>query len=420
MLRFLHAADLHLDSPFSGLREIHSELPRVLADATLKALTRLVDLAIKEQVDFVALAGDLYDRKDRSLRARLHLQRETQRLHEHDIRTFIVHGNHDPLAADPGGLAFPASVKVFGSEWEEVAVAPRPGRSAYCVQGVSFLEAAETKNLARRFSRKSDAPTVGLLHTNVGGDSTGHANYAPCTLEDLGAAQLDYWALGHVHTRAEYPLSPRGYAVYPGNLQGRHVREPGPRGAVLVTLSENASGLHSVSTRFVALDQVRWHLCEVSISGLLDLDALSEVCLAKLRETGSDDVQAHLIRLCLTGRGELHGALQAHGALDALAERWQQELGSQRIWLESIEDGSRPAVEVDRIAQANGLLGGLAAHCVQGVPADEVNCLLDDEVLSKLDARLTAAGLPGLKPDARAWANDAAWRAVDLVAGEER
>ncbi|MBX7113763.1 MAG: DNA repair exonuclease [Myxococcaceae bacterium] len=418
-VRFLHAADLHLDSPFRGLLDVHAELPAVLADATLKAFTRLVDLALTERVDFVALSGDLYDRDDRSLRARLHLQRETQRLHDADIRTFIVHGNHDPLAHDPGGLHFAPSVKVFSSQWEEICVPARQGGVSYRVQGVSFLEAVETKNLARAFSRQSDEPTIGLLHTNVGGDTTGHANYAPCTLDDLGAAQLDYWALGHVHTRAEYRLSPRGMAVYPGNLQGRHARELGPRGAVLVTIDPAGQGHHHVSTRFVPLDCVRWHFCDVSLQGLTTLDAVTETCLAHLRDRVSDDSEANLVRVRCSGRTALHGQLQAVDAISSLHESWQRELSAHRIWLESIENVTRPELDIERIRETDGLLQGLATYCLHGVPAAELDSLLDDEVLKTLDARLKSVGLSSLRETAPATAQDAAWRAIELVAQED-
>jgi DNA repair exonuclease SbcCD nuclease subunit len=203
--KFVHAADLHLDSPFRGIPTT-SGLLSLFQQATFRAFSRVVDLCLREHVAFLVLAGDLFDVKDRSVRARLGLRRELNRLHEAGIATFIVHGNHDPLSGARGTLELPASVKVLGSEWEEAEVR-REGQLLCRVQGISYAEAEVRENLSARFRRTAPDFTVGLLHTNVGG-AEGHANYAPCTVEELSARGLDYWALGHVHTRAEYTSTP--------------------------------------------------------------------------------------------------------------------------------------------------------------------------------------------------------------------
>ena len=165
-LKFLHAADLHLGSPFKGLAG-DGTLPAVFADCTFDAFTKAVDLALAEQVDAVLLAGDLYDQRDRSLKARLHLRDQLQRLHVAGIPSFLVHGNHDPLDADPGGLSLPSSVTVFGPAWEEVQL---PG---FRVQGVSFATAETKENLTAHFHRRGPEPTIGLLHCNLGGHAAG-------------------------------------------------------------------------------------------------------------------------------------------------------------------------------------------------------------------------------------------------------
>ena len=189
---FIHAADLHLDSPFRGL-SAHGALKDKLHEATFAALSRIVDLAISEKASFVVLAGDLFDERDRSVRARLRLRDALVRLHEAGIQSFIVHGNHDPLSGDTRALKLPSSVKVFSEKWEEASVL-RDGEVLCRVQGVSYPREKVTEDLSRHFGRKGPEFTVGLLHCNVGGDLT-HANYAPCTVEDLGNRDLDYWAL---------------------------------------------------------------------------------------------------------------------------------------------------------------------------------------------------------------------------------
>ena len=335
-LTLLHAADLHLGSPFRGLAG-DGELPAVFADCTFDAFTRLVDLAIAEQVDAVLLAGDLYDQKDRSLRARLHLKEQLQRLHLAAIPSFLVHGNHDPLDGDPGALSLPSSAKVFGASFEEVEL-PK-----FCVQGISFPTAEVRENLSARFGRRGNKPTVGLLHCNVGGHS-GHYDYAPCTLQDLERAGLDYWALGHVHTRALHPLAGNALAAYPGNLQGRHVYETGERGALLVTLDEARQA--APSARFVPLDTVRWHRLDVPIDDVESIDALIDLSLSAI--TRAARALPSVVRLQLTGRGALRAHLDSAEKLLELEVAIRSRLAGP-VLLESLRDATASRWELERL-----------------------------------------------------------------------
>ncbi|RIE00640.1 metallophosphoesterase family protein [Cohnella faecalis] len=223
---FIHAADLHLDSPFRGLDRADGAVRDRLRESTFAALRRLTALAKREKADFVVLAGDLYDASDRSLKAQLRLQRELEELTREGIGIFVVHGNHDPESGRQAKLALPEGVHVFGSD--EVECFPafrRDGRLAAHVYGISYPTPSVSDNLALRFRKREGAPFhLALLHGNVDGQP-GHDNYAPCKLSELTAAGFDYWALGHVHDRRtvhEYP-----HVVYPGNLQGRSIRETG-------------------------------------------------------------------------------------------------------------------------------------------------------------------------------------------------
>ena len=402
-IRLLHAADLHLGSPFRGLAG-EGELPAIFADCTFRAFTRLVDLAIAEKVDGVLLAGDLYDQRDRSLRARLHLIGQLQRLDDVGIPSFLVHGNHDPLDGDPGGLTLPASVKVFGAQWEEVDA------GAYCVQGVSFPTAEVQENLAARFGRRSQKPTVGLLHCNVGGQAD-HSNYAPCTLADLERAGLDYWALGHVHTRAQFALAGQGLAAYPGNLQGRHVNEPGERGALRVSLDPARAQAPIAS--FVALDGVRWHRLEVPIDDEETVDALLERALAVIRKAAVG-VEGHVVRLQLTGRGALHAQFDSPQRLAELQAAVRARLEGP-VLLESLRDATAGSWELERLIASGGLVSEVALRLRQSPGAPEIDRLWQEAGLDALDAALVEAGLAPLKAGAAALIREAATRAVDLL-----
>ena len=205
--RFLHAADLHLDSPFKGLSEPPPAIARVIRDAALSALDRLVQTALEEQVDFVLIAGDVYDLRDRSLRAELRFLQAVERLQEAGIGVYVVHGNHDPLDGRRAALKWPDNVYFFAADQVESIIAhSRDGHPVARIHGISYPTASVTRPLAPLF-QAVDEPLyqIGLLHCNVDANRA-HANYAPCSLEDLLRTRMDYWALGHVHGTTDSSL----------------------------------------------------------------------------------------------------------------------------------------------------------------------------------------------------------------------
>ena len=408
---FVHAADLHLDTPFRGV-PVESALLGAFQQATFRAFSRIVDLCLREHVAFLLLAGDLFDLKDRSVRARLALRRELERLHAAGIQTFIVHGNHDPLSGDTGTLALPESVKVFGAGWEEVEVR-REGRLLCRVQGVSYPDVEVRENLSARFHRTAPDFTVGLLHANLGG-AEGHANYAPCSLEDLAARGLDYWALGHVHTRAEYPLPNGAVAVYPGNPQGRHVNETGERGCVLVEVEDGRSRRH-----FVPVDRVRWHRLEVPLVGIGSLDALVAAISERVDSDCAEALDGHAVRLTLTGRGPLHRELSAPDALGQLESEVREQLAHRHppVLLESLRDASRPELDLDAVRLAGGFSATVLAEAEVSSGNPEALASLWDESaeLRALRQRLRRLGVDVLETPQAGWVEQAgAWVAEEL------
>jgi DNA repair exonuclease SbcCD nuclease subunit len=413
--KFVHAADLHLDTPFRGV-PAGSGLTGTFQQATFRAFSRIVDVCLREHVAFLLLAGDLFDAKDRSVRARLALRRELDRLDVAGIQTFIVHGNHDPLSGDTGALGLPDSVKVFGADWEEVEVR-REGRVLCRVQGVSYPEAEMRENLSARFRRTAPDFTVGLLHANLGGVE-GHANYAPCTVEELGARGLDYWALGHVHTRAEYPLAGGGVAVYPGNPQGRHVNEPGERGCMLVEVEEGRT-----RRRFVPVDRVRWHRLEVGLSGLGSLDGLVAAVMEQVDASCPDELEGHAVRLTLTGRGPLHRELSRPEALGQLEADLREQLALRHppVLLESLRDASRPELDLETVRLSGGFSGTLLAEAEALVARPEALAALwaEDAELRALGQRLRRLGVDALETPRPELVEQAGWQVVEQLHEED-
>lgn len=313
--RFIHAADLHLDSPFAGLAGVPEQVRQTLRHSTFGALEQLVRLALSERVDFVLIAGDVYESADRSLRAQVRFHKAMRQLAENGISAFIIHGNHDPHDGRQAQLDWPERVHVFRAGQVETVPAVVPGKGHVAdIHGISYPSASVRENYALAFRREGDAPYhIGLLHANVDGVSD-HADYAPCTLAELTGRGMDYWALGHIHSRRVLHEVP--FVVYPGNIQGRSVRETGPKGCYLVEVDESGTA----TLDFRVLDTVRWHQASLSIEGLGSEQELKDQLEGMLEEVRREaGGRPSVIRIELTGRGPLHSRI-TEGFVRELAE----------------------------------------------------------------------------------------------------
>src|SRR5215468_8836331 len=277
-LRFVHAADLHLDSPFRGIGNASSALKEQLQAATLGALRRVVDHTIASKADFLIIAGDIYDSKDRNLRALVSFRNEMERLAERNIPVYLVHGNHDPLNGWGSGFQLPPNVMTFGGRTDTEPFIRR-GREAAQITGVSYQRERVTDNLASSLKPTDGAPySIAVLHANVGHQS-GHADYAPATVAELAAAGFDYWALGHVHTTSVLAAEP-AMIVYPGNTQGRNPRESGRRGCYQVDVDTHGR----VHLEFIETSIARWAHIEFSIASLGTMDQLVDAISERARQ----------------------------------------------------------------------------------------------------------------------------------------
>lgn len=340
--RFVHAADLHLGSPFKGLAHGPTALYHRLRRAPLLAFERLVDVCCRQKVDFVCLCGDLYELEEGRLEGPLALQKGLWRLHDAGIQTFLIRGNHDPDDARQPRLEWPSTAHWFSSRQVEAVPFYKKGKEVARLYGFSYPTADFRDNVVEQFRRDTHGPfAIALHHTNVDGIG-GHENYAPSRLADLLATGIDYWALGHVHRRQVLHESP--WVVYPGNLQGRHMRESGEKGAYLVEVEDGAVR----QLTFVPLSPVIWHSQTVDITGV----SREEELLTRLREAlqtlragltrstpsarpASEDATA-VVRFVLVGTTELAPRLQRSGVLDDVAARLNEEMG----WDEPTDDAT--------------------------------------------------------------------------------
>lgn len=349
--RFVHAADLHLDTPFKGVGAVEPVVAEALRDASLQAWDALVDLTIESDAAFLLLAGDLYDGAERGLRAQLAFLRGLERLSEHGIATFVVHGNHDPVETGWSAIRdWPADVTVFGTREVTTVPVEAGGRTLATVSGISYPCRDVTENLARRFSRPAGPGFhIGLLHATVGPHAE-HATYAPCTMDDLRAAGLDYWALGHIHRR-QVVHGGAPWVVYPGNLQGRSPKasERGAKGAYVVEVRNGIAGPPS----FAACDRVRFEDVRVPIdalaNGLVGVRAALEDAAAAT--SASAQGRSVVLRGVLEGRGPAHGDLRRPGVLGELLDdlRAMEPMTLPFTWWTALEDRTAAALDLEAI-----------------------------------------------------------------------
>ncbi|WHX41796.1 DNA repair exonuclease [Mesobacillus sp. AQ2] len=273
-VKFLHTADLHLDSPMVGLRHLPKAIFHRLQESTFKALSNITDTAIKQEVDFVVIAGDLYDSEDRSIRAQAFFRNEMARLGEKGIKVFAIHGNHDHLGSRSITIDFPDNVHFFNDQVETAVFSKDDGTLVH-LYGFSYPERHVMERWIEKYKKSDGADFhIGLLHGHFEGASD-HGKYAPFRLGDLIGKGYDYWALGHIHKRAV--LSEQPYTVYPGNPQGRNRKELGDKGAAIVQLTDTGS-----EVSFIESADVIWDELVIDAQEAVGFNILYDQCLAAI------------------------------------------------------------------------------------------------------------------------------------------
>ena len=357
-IRYIHAADLHLDAPFLGInKELGGSLSHHLHKATFTALERLLRLCEEVRPDFLVLAGDIYNEEDNSIKAQLAISDLCRKLHSMGVRVFLVHGNHDPLNSRFNSINWPDNVTIFGTDMQ-VARVERDGETIALVHGISHAQGKEARNLARLFKRSADENCfqLGLLHCAVEGQAGDR--YAPCTVQDLVDSGLDAFALGHVHTRAV--LSEQPFIAYPGNTQGLHINEGGERGCFVVTVT-GQQGSFSCNADFRPLGPIVFATHKVSIDGMEHVDVLDEQLFTELGAIRSDawpGCQAMIVRVVLHGATVLDKHLRsAAGQADLLERLSSLRNANPGIWIKDLKVETTPPIDWEEYRKRDDLLG---------------------------------------------------------------
>jgi DNA repair protein SbcD/Mre11 len=338
MIKFLHCADLHLDSPFKGLSSLPEAMLKRLFESTFLSFNRLVDIAIQEEVDFVIIAGDLYDSGQRSLKAQSFLKNCFAKLDSHHIEVYIVHGNHDPLDGQWVSLEWPKNVHFFQGSSIQTFCFETDGKTVACLHGFSYETSAVTDNRTIHFPEKQDdLYHIGILHGQADGYS-GHSRYAPFLLSELLKKGYDYWALGHIHKKMDLHDEPP--VRYSGNIQGRHSGETGEKGAYIVTL--NGSEASSV---FHATSDIEWHEAMVECDELENLQEVITLC-EKIKDTYRVPHKGIFLTIRLIGSTPLYEELLDGVFLEDLEEILREEDAEVSfVHTVSLKNDVRPAIQ---------------------------------------------------------------------------
>ncbi|MHC9532449.1 metallophosphoesterase family protein [Dellaglioa sp. L3N] len=328
-MKFIHAADLHLDSPFGGLKNVPNQLMDSIYQSTFKALSNLVDTAIKESVDFVCLVGDLYDSDEMSIMAQTTLIDQCERLQKAGIAVYLSFGNHDFSDNSQNHLAFPPNVTLFTSEVETVTHLLKNGDEVQ-LTGFSYAHRWEPSKIADYPIRGNEKWHIGLIHgANEGVSSTSVESYAPFTVKELLQKNYDYWGLGHIHVRQVLNEMPP--VIYPGNTQGRHRKESGDKGFYLVS-SEGSK----LVPEFVTSSTIDWETVDVSMATINSLsDAIDEID-AECQKFSED--KAYLMVIQLTDLDDFSDLLLNRIQNGDLLTAWiQKHTPDNYYWLVKIK-----------------------------------------------------------------------------------
>ncbi len=389
-MKFIHAADIHLDSPLIGLERYDGAPVEEIRGATRQALDNMVRLAIDEAVSFLLVAGDLYDGDWKDYNTGLYLSRKMSVLREANIPVYIVKGNHDAASLLTKQLAMPDNVKILSEKKPETVINEELG---IAIHGQGYAKREITDNIVRAYpDMVGDYLNVGLLHTSLNGRE-GHEPYAPCKVDDLKSKGYDYWALGHPHVFEIVNSAP--WVVFSGNTQGRSVRETGVKGCALITVEDGEVD----TVEHMELDVVRWLVLEVDVAGAdTGGDVIEKVVEALEKQTRADPDRL------LASRVILGGSCEAHCEISSSRDQWVNQVrataadvSSGRIWVEKVVIKTESRVRIEELLCRDDALAGLVKSVMELNTDDELlQVILSDfeDLKQKLPPEVTGGDEP--------------------------
>jgi len=373
-MKFIHASDLHLDSPLRGL-DTYEEAPKdMIRSATRDAVERMVDLAIEEKVTFIVLSGDLADGDWKDSQTMLWLTNQFRRLLEQDIIVYTIKGNHDAQNNLSKYITQLENVKEFPDKPTTFS----DPENKYAIHGQSYPSREVNENLVKEYPAAiDDIFNIGILHTNLTG-STEHDNYAPTSLDELKSKKYEYWALGHVHNRQivhEYP-----HIVYPGNTQGRNIRETGEKGCYLVNVDDD----YVSNIVFVPLQVVKWEKLEIKSEPEDDVSTLIKKVNSGLSKLVSGNEESlTVVRITIHGQNREYGRLEKPTEIEDFKNSIRDYANSipNPIWIEKIKLELKASIDIKSLKNSDTLLGDLLRLTGEiGDDPEQLRDLISDDI----------------------------------------
>jgi exonuclease SbcD len=351
--KFIHAADIHLDSPLRGLERYEGAPVEKIRGATREAFINLIDLAIEEKVDFMIIAGDLYDGDWKDYNTGLFFANQMSRLRKANIPVYTIRGNHDAASHITKQVRLPVNVLELSTDQPESI---QIEHLKVAIHGQGFHTKSVTDNLSQTYpDAVKDYFNIGVLHTSAGGRE-GHETYAPCSVEDLASKGYQYWALGHIHKR-EILNEKEPWIIFPGNLQGRHIRETGEKGCTLVSVKNGQVD----NVEHKTLDILRWCICKIDASNIGSLEELVEVANEELaKEISKAEGRLLSVRFIFHGSSSVHERLlQKRENFINNLRAMATDLGHGNVWVEKVKVRTERMVDLQEVLDRNPALGAI-------------------------------------------------------------
>ena len=353
--KFIHAADLHIESPYKGVAQMNESLGKSLVEHGVKAYETLIQTALDEEVDFMLIAGDSFDSESGSLSAQYRFVRGLERLNNAKIPTYIICGNHDPLKSWSKHLLLPANVTLFEADEVQQHTVNKEGKAIAEIYGVSFGEKEEFKPLAKKFHRNDTASfSIGLLHGTIAGNEA-HMPYCPFELNTLKASNMDYWALGHIHKR-EILSEKNPLVVYPGNIQGRHFNETGEKGCSLVEVEHGKVIRHE----FISLSNIVYEYINLDVTGM---ESITEffTTIENIKNEQTKQNQSYLLRIRLKGKSDLHSIFSNHTEMENLIQDLNNEnnYNERFVFIDKFINETFPEIDLEARKQSSDFIADL-------------------------------------------------------------
>jgi DNA repair exonuclease SbcCD nuclease subunit len=388
-MKFIHCADVHLDTPLQGLALYSGAPVHEIRNATRRAFEKVLSAAIAEKVDFLVIAGDLYDTGLKSFESALFFNKQMVQLKDAGIDVYLIYGNHDAASKLTKQLRPPGNVRVLSATEPQTVLNEKLG---VAVHGQSFPTPEVMDDLAANYPPpRPEFFNIGMLHTNLSGISE-HANYAPCSLEELKNKGYQYWALGHVHNRQVLCTDP--YIVYPGNIQGRHGKEQGEKSSELVTISDTGT----VSIEQIPTSVVPWLEVNVDAYGCQTADDVYDKLRNELQTVfPSSNERVSAIRVKITGSSDAHAALSRDPDLvrnEVISI--SNECGNGLLWVERVQLATLPRLNRQGLIERDDPIGEIAriVAALREQPATMANWDAITELARKLPNELTEGAEP--------------------------